>query len=74
MFGLAVTSIVEGVQKDIDIGEYSFRAKSISVSEFSSDSLLANSLVSSNTGLLYADDEGKIVPSLKQKNEIVFGA
>merc|ERR1712072_647561 len=44
-------SILEGIQQNIDIGQYNLKA----------DNLVSNSLVTSNTGLLYADDEGKIV-------------
>ena len=52
-------SILEGVQQDIDIGDYNFRAKSISVSAFSSENLVSTSLIASK-GILYTDDEGKI--------------
>merc|ERR1711968_358894 len=52
-------SIIEGIQKDIDIGDYGFKAKSITVSEFASENLVSTSLIASK-GLLYGDDEGKI--------------
>merc|ERR1711916_372498 len=44
-------SIIEGIQQNIDIGKYNIKA----------ENMISNSLVSSNTGLLYGDDEGKIV-------------
>merc|ERR1711991_190703 len=44
-------SIIEGIKQNIDIGKYNTKA----------ENMISNSLVSSNTGLLYGDDEGKIV-------------
>ena len=44
-------SIIEGIQQNIDIGKYNIKA----------ENMISNSLVSSNRGLLYADDEGKII-------------
>ena len=52
-------SIVEGVGRDIDIGSYDIRAKSITVSAFSSSNLVSTALTSSK-GILYTDESGTI--------------